>query len=104
MRARRYYKLPALFRLYKAHVLPYAERTTPATFHAHSNVLKMLDRAQESFLDEISVSAKTALLDFNLAPLVARRDIAMLCLLHRTQIGTAPTCLSNFPECQKHII
>ena len=39
MRARRYYKLPALFRLYKAHVLPYAERSTPAISYAHRSVL-----------------------------------------------------------------
>ena len=30
MRARKYYQLPALILLYKSHVLPYAERSTPA--------------------------------------------------------------------------
>ena len=49
MRARRYYQLPALTRLYKSHVLPYAERSTPAIFHAHSNVLNVLDRVQDTF-------------------------------------------------------
>ena len=42
------------------------------------------------------MSAKAALLDFNLAPLIARLDIAIFCLLRRTQIGTAPTCVSHF--------
>ena len=36
------------------------------------------------------------MLDFNLAPVRTRRDIAMLVLLHRTQIGTAPPCISAF--------
>ena len=59
----------------------------------------MLNRVEETFLDEVNVSAKSALLDCNLALLIARRDIAMLCLLHRTQIGTAqtaPACISYF--------
>ena len=33
---------------------------------------------------------------FNLAPLSTRRDMSMLGLLHRTQLGVAPLALSSF--------
>ena len=56
----------------------------------------MLDHVQDTFLDEVGATTKSALLDFYLAPLIARRDIAMLSLLHRTQIGTALARIRNF--------
>ena len=51
---------------------------------------------QGNFLDELQVSDKDALFKFNLAPLSTRRDICMLGLLHRTQLGVAPPVLSSF--------
>ena len=96
MRVKKYYSVPALMRLYKAHVLPYVERTTPAIFHSHPNSLLWLDRIQDDFLEELQVSKRDALLNFNLAPLTARRSISMLGLLHRTQLGIAPPMLSAF--------
>ena len=44
----------------------------------------------------MQISKKDALLKFNLAPLSARRSISMLGLLHRTQLGTAPSILCDF--------
>ena len=82
-------------------MLPYVERTTPAIFHSHPNSLAWLDRIQDDFLEELQVSKKDALLNFNLAPLSARRSISMLGLLHRTQLGIAPPMLSSFSRMQK---
>ena len=49
LRLRRYYKASAMFHLYKAHMLPYLERSTPAISHAYPNVLVMLDNVQTNF-------------------------------------------------------
>ena len=96
LRVRKFYSTAALIRLYKAHVLPYAERSIPAIFHAPPNSFACLDCVQGNFLDELQVSYKDALFEFNLAPLSTRRDICMLGLLHRTQLGVAPPVLSSF--------
>ena len=101
LRVKNFYSVPALIRLYKAHVLPYAERTTLAIFHCHPRCLMMLDSIQNDLLEVLQVSNKDALLNFNLAPLSARRSISMLILLHRTQLGIAPPMLSAFFPCAK---
>ena len=49
-----------------------------------------------TFLDAVETSLKDALLHFNLAPLSSRRHISMLGLIHKCQLGIAPTCLSSF--------
>ena len=72
-----------MFHLYKAHILPYLERSTPAIFHAHPNALVMLDNVQTHFLDAVDTSAKDVFLIFNLAPLPTRRHINMFVLIHR---------------------
>ena len=53
----------------------------------------MLDDVQASFLRSIDFDDDTALRQLNLAPLCARRDMAMLGLLHRIAVGTAPSSL-----------
>ena len=78
LRLKRYYKVSVMFHLYKAHILPYLERSTPAIFHAQPNVLVMLDNVQDHFLEAVNISAKDALLIFNLAPRATRRHINML--------------------------
>ena len=86
-------------RLYKAFVLPYAEAGTPAIYHAHPTTLAILDRVQTRFLEECGLSPEAALVDFRLAPLNARRDMAMLGLSHRVQLGIAPQPLADlFPR------
>merc|ERR1712176_1514423 len=49
-----------------------------------------LDRVQSKFLGEVGIDEITALMEFNLAPLAVRRDIAMLGILHRTVLGRGP--------------
>ena len=48
-------------------------------------MLRRLDKVQESFLRQL------VLLEFNLAPLSMRRDIAMLGIIHRAALGDGPT-------------
>ena len=96
VRVRKFYSIGALIRLHKAHVLPYAERSIPAIFHSPPNSFECLHIVQTNFLEEVQVSLKDALLNFNLAPLSTRRDMSMLNLLHRTQLGVAPLALSSF--------
>ena len=71
-------------------------RNPQTHIHSHPNSSAWLDRIQDDFLEELQVSKKDALLNFNLAPLSARRSISMLGLLHRTQLGIAPPMLSSF--------
>ena len=90
LRARRFYSVDRLVGLYKAQVLSYIEYRTPAIFHAASTHLEQLERVQRRFLREVGMCEKRALVDFRLAPLSVRRDIAMLGLIHRTVLGEGP--------------
>ena len=47
-------------------------------------------------LEELQIGEKEALLEYSLAPLRLRRDMAMLGLLHRINMGWAPSCLRKF--------
>ena len=76
--------------LYKAHLLSYLEYRTPAIYHAKREALQKLDRVQSKLLSDIGVDEVTALIEFNLAPLSARRDMAMLGVIHRTALGKGP--------------
>ena len=76
-----------MINLSEAKVLSYAECTTAAVYHANVSALETVDRVQRRFLVDIGVDETSALLEFNLAPLGLRRDIAMLGLIHRTVLG-----------------
>ena len=82
MRTRRFYAVSDLIGLYKAHVLSYLEYRTPAIYHATRAVIYRLDNVQTRFLKGVGVGEATALIDFHLAPLSTRRDIAMLGVIH----------------------
>ena len=69
LRARRFYPIGSLIRLYKCHILPYIEGSTPAYYHAAPNILKLIDGVQRDFLEAIGLSKETALREHNLAPL-----------------------------------
>ena len=76
--------------LYKARVLGYIEYRTPALYHATDTVLEPLNKLQENFLRRLGVPQMAALMEFRLAPLAARRDMAMLGLLHRAALKLGP--------------
>ena len=90
IKTKRYYSDAELVTLYKAHLLSFIEYRTPAVYHATRDILDRLDRIQTKFLQDAGVNDVTALIEFNLAPLAARRDMAMLGLIHRTVLGKGP--------------
>ena len=87
LRTRQHFTTPELVRLYKSLVLSYIEAGIPGYFHASPSVLACIDRVQKRFLREVGLTEAEALLDFRLAPLKARRDMAILGFLHRVNIG-----------------
>jgi hypothetical protein len=90
MRTKRFYTDADLVMLYKAHLLGYIEYRTPAIYHATQVVLDRLDAVQSRFLRKAGVSEVDALVNFRLAPLSVRRDIAMLGVIHRSVLGRGP--------------
>jgi hypothetical protein len=96
IRTRRFYSDGDLVSLYKAHLLSYLEYRTPSVYHARREALEKLDRVQSRFLADLGIPEVEALLQFNLAPLSTRRDIAMLGLLHRTILGKGPSHFTEF--------
>ena len=96
LRTRRYYSDADLITLYKSHVLSWLEYRTPALYHATRTLLQRLDEVQSRFLRDIGVDEVTALMEFNLAPLEVRRDIALLGMIHRAAIGDGPPQLRDF--------
>ncbi len=96
LRLARYHTQNEMVQLYKSQVLSFIEYRTPGIYHACDSHLQVLDRLQESFLRDISVDTMDALLQYNLAPLSTRRDIAMLGLIHRTVLGKGPPQFSRF--------
>ena len=93
LRTRRHFTTPELVRLYKAQILSFIESSTPALLHAAPTTLSGIDRVQARFLREVGLSELQALVDYRLAPLASRRGMAMLGLLHRVNLGKAPTQL-----------
>ena len=91
-----FYPSNILLRLYKQFVLSGIEFATPAIYHATEFALRPLERVQRRILEELQYDEKEALLVHALAPLPSRRDMAMLGLLHRINLGMAPACLSEF--------
>ena len=87
LRPRRFFSIPELFRLYKSLVVSYIESGTPGYFHAAESVLDCVDRVQRRFLREMDMSDEVALINFRLAPLATRRDMAILGFLHRVNLG-----------------
>ena len=95
LRLQRYHSSRKMVGLYNAHVLSKIEFATAAIYHASPFFLSALDRVQDRFLEALEISKETALLEFKLAPLQARRDMALLGLLHRIVLGQAPAQFSE---------
>ena len=89
-RTRRYYTPVQTINLYKAHILSYIEYRTPAISHASATLLAPLDRIQVRLLRELGLSPEEALMDYRLAPLHSRRDIAILGVIHRATRKEGP--------------
>ena len=99
LKSRRYFTTPELVHLYKAQVLSFIESSTPGIYHAAASVLDRVDRVQRRFLREVGLDERTGLRDYRLAPLPARRDMAMLGTLHKVTLDIAPPQLAAlFPR------
>ena len=81
------------------------EYRTAAIYHACGSILTPLNNFYNRFLRDLGISAEHALIDFNLAPLSSRRDMAMMGLLHRASIGKGPEHFKAFfrlPTAKRH--
>ena len=87
LRARSFHSTDGLVSQYKSQVLPMLEFSTPAVYHYTDGVLAEFDKVQNRFLRAAGLTEEDALLKYNLAPLQARRDMALLGLIHRTVLG-----------------
>ena len=96
LHCRRYYSVRELIFLYKSHILSYIEYRTAAISHASSSALSVIESVQHMFLRALEVSDESALIDYGLAPLSVRRDIAILGIIHRSIIGQGPPMFAHF--------
>ena len=96
LRTRRFNTGEQLVALYKAQLLSFIEYRTAAIYHACDSALASLDRIQDKLLEAAGASRAEALGAFNLAPLSARRDIALLGLIHRAVLGRGPQHFREF--------
>ena len=93
------YDTKAMVQQFKTHVLCLLEQSAGAVYHASETHLSSLDRVQTHFVHELGLSEVEAFVLFNLAPLKLRRDIAVLGLLHKVQLGEAhPDFEQLFPK------
>ena len=79
-----------LVTLYKSQLLSFIEYRTPAIYHACASALMELDRIQDRLVNAAGFNEAEVLRVCRLAPLTARRDMAMLGLIHRTMLGKGP--------------
>ena len=100
LRTKPYYSTGDMMQAYKSHVLCLLEGATGAVYHASATVLARLDHLQERFLRELNLIEEDAFLNFNLAPLSLRREIAMLGLIFKCAKGEKLTrsCARCFRE------
>ena len=90
LRSRRFFSDRQILLHFKSHVLSYIEYRTPGIFHATTTALRPVDHILSSLLHNLDISADDCLLNFALAPLCTRRDIAMLGVIHRAVLRIGP--------------
>ena len=101
LRTRAYYNVPELINQYKAHVWGLVEMYSGAYFHASVSLLDKIDQVQTSFLHKLDVSAKIAFLEFNFAPTVLRRNIAILGMIHKRVLGQCHSAFFKLLPCTR---
>ena len=72
------------------------EYRTAAVYHATDTVLEPLDKVQAGFVTRLGLTEVAALVEFRLAPLNCRRDMAMLGVLHRAALNKGLEHLRKF--------
>ena len=96
MRSGRFLTGQQLIALYKSQLLGYIEYRTPAIYHANDSLLAPLNDIQTQILEAASMNPLEALMVANLAPLTARRDMAMLGAIHRSVLRRGPVQFDAF--------
>ena len=90
-----------MLRLFKAHILSFIEYRTVAIAHASPILLEAVDDILTRLLVRLGISHEEALMNFNMAPLNIRRDIAQLGLIHRSVLKKGPRHFNDiFPRIQ----
>ena len=96
LRSNRFFDTQHTVQLYKAKVLSFIEFRTSAIYHATEASLQRVNALQNRLLRSLDISERDAIEHLNLAPLQARRDIALLGVIHRATIGLGPEQFRNF--------
>ena len=65
-------------------------------YHATDTVFEPLNKVQTVFVTRLELSEVAALVEFRLAPLSCRRDMAMLRMLYRTALKKGPEHFNRF--------
>ena len=96
LRTRHLFDTPTLMIQFKSRILSYVEHRTAAIYHVDATILHLIDKQFDRFLSQLGLSRLEALTIFFLAPLNARRDMAMLGVIHRAVLGKGPKQISEF--------
>ena len=96
LRCKKFFSRYDLVNLYKSQVLSYIEYRTPGIYHSCTTYLDKLDSTQKHLLEELDITEEDALLQYGLAPLRLRRDIAMLGVIQRSVLGKGPAQFAEF--------
>ena len=100
MRSKRSFSTENLIVQYKQQVLSLIECCSGAIYRATGTVLRQLGGLQGRFLGDSGITQEAALMDFSLAPLSMRRDIATLDILHRAAISEGPAQYRKYFYCK----
>ena len=101
LKPRRFFSTAELINMYKSKSMSFLEYRTAGIYHACSTHLDRLYSCQRRFVHELGLSEEQGLLDYNLAPLTSRRDLAMLGVIHRTVLGHGPPHFGVFFKLDK---
>ena len=95
LRVRRFFTVYQMVMLYKAQVLSFLESGCSVFIYTPATTMKLIDRIQARFLHAIGLSEVSAFLDFNLAPMIIRRQITALGILHKRILGLTPSVITE---------
>ena len=96
LRTSKVFDVQGLIDQFKSRILGYIEYRTSAIYHADATTLLDIERQYGRFLKAIGISKKQALDMYKLAPLNARRDMAMLGVIHRAVLGEGPAQIQKY--------
>ena len=75
---------------FKSHILCFIEYRTMAISHAAPSELQPVDNELTRLLPRLRISQEIALMHIHIAPLSARRDMALLGIIHKAALRQGP--------------